>query len=304
MAMKENFLREVKIGDKVELMIGSKEMSGQVIALDLDTVRIRRENGKEPVLSLDAITYFEASDDEDVSVSSDMKKEKETNDEKTSQFLEELKKDSEINEKIINSDVTKITTMDSQNCFFILKERGDTFFENVSEPVIRDFMDVAKSSGSNDLIAVADSLNYAFKKEHELSPADYKIQENVKKLNRLINSNNSKIAANMLGALYFQCKSDRLALDTYKKGDDNESAFAIAQTINSTENMEYFACHHLIDNINLNAYIVKWLFERMIITHDYSIIDNINTKNIEASNVDGYLDAVKAALIVNNVTYK
>ena len=64
MAMKDNFLREVKIGDRVELMIGSKEMKGFVVALDLDTVRIRRENGKEPVLSIDSISYYELSDDE------------------------------------------------------------------------------------------------------------------------------------------------------------------------------------------------------------------------------------------------
>ena len=32
MAIKDNFLREVKIGDNVELMIGSKEMEGQIVA--------------------------------------------------------------------------------------------------------------------------------------------------------------------------------------------------------------------------------------------------------------------------------
>lgn len=64
MAMKDNFLKEVKIGDKVELMIGSKEMEGLVVALDLDTVRIRRDNGKEPVLSLDSISYYEVGEDE------------------------------------------------------------------------------------------------------------------------------------------------------------------------------------------------------------------------------------------------
>lgn len=64
MAIKDNFLREVKIGDRVELMIGSKEMEGLVVALDLDTVRIRRDNGKEPVLSLNSILYYEVSEDE------------------------------------------------------------------------------------------------------------------------------------------------------------------------------------------------------------------------------------------------
>ena len=35
MAMKDAFLSEVKIGNKVELMIGSKEIEGIVVALDL-----------------------------------------------------------------------------------------------------------------------------------------------------------------------------------------------------------------------------------------------------------------------------
>ncbi|RGH90925.1 ATP-binding protein [Ruminococcus sp. AM27-11LB] len=64
MAMKDNFLKEVKIGDSIEIMIGSKELEGFVVALDLDTVRIRRENGKEPVLSLDSISYYEVREDE------------------------------------------------------------------------------------------------------------------------------------------------------------------------------------------------------------------------------------------------
>ena len=64
MAMKDSFLREVKIGDRVELMIGSKEIKGFIVALDLDTVRIRRDNGKEPVLSLDSISYYEVNEEE------------------------------------------------------------------------------------------------------------------------------------------------------------------------------------------------------------------------------------------------
>lgn len=264
MVMKEHFLREVKIGDVVELMIGSKEMTGQVIALDLETVRVRRENGKESVLSLDSITYYEVSE-----VSESLQKEK---DDKS-----------------------------PQDVFSILKERGNTFFENIIAPVIRSYMDVARSSGSDDLNAIANSLYYAMEKNHESSPADYKIQENIKKLKRLIPG--YKTAANMLGALYYHCKSDRLALDAYKQGDDNKSAFAVAQSINSVESMEHFACHHLIDDANLNAYILKWLVERMIETDDFSVISKINADVIETYKVSECLAVVKASLIANNVAY-
>lgn len=59
MAIKDTFLREVKIGDRVELMIGAKETEGLVVALDLDTVRIRKNKGKELALLLDSISYYE-----------------------------------------------------------------------------------------------------------------------------------------------------------------------------------------------------------------------------------------------------
>ena len=59
MAIKDTFLREVKIGDRVELMIGAKETEGLVVALDLDTVRIRKNKGNELVLLLDSISYYE-----------------------------------------------------------------------------------------------------------------------------------------------------------------------------------------------------------------------------------------------------
>ena len=64
MTIKDNFLRDVKIGDRVDIMIGSKEMEGIVVALDLGTVRIRKDNGKEPVLSLDSVSYYELSQGE------------------------------------------------------------------------------------------------------------------------------------------------------------------------------------------------------------------------------------------------
>ena len=42
MAIKDNFLSEIKIGTNVELMIGSKEISGRIISLDVDTVKLEK----------------------------------------------------------------------------------------------------------------------------------------------------------------------------------------------------------------------------------------------------------------------
>ena len=59
MSMKDNFLKEVKIGDRVELMIATKPLGGFVVDLDEDTVRIRKDNGNEPVLKIDSISYVD-----------------------------------------------------------------------------------------------------------------------------------------------------------------------------------------------------------------------------------------------------
>ena len=302
MAMKDNFLREVKIGNRVELMIGPKEMEGIVVALDLDTVRIRRDNGKEPVLSLDSISYYELSEDEP---------EPQTITEAITTVIKEVVQEEKRPEKKVESsepqklEVQK--TKNNQDVFSLLESRGDTFFQNANSPVVRNYMDVAKSEKSQlsgEFLSIANSLDYAIKQNHEISPADYKIQENVKKLNRIIKADKrNKVAASMLGALYYQCKSDRLALETYKEGDDNESAFAIAEDINSKDYMELFACRHLIDDSELNPYILKWLILRLIETDDYSIVSKINAAKVTPSKLQGYLAFIRAVLLANGIEY-
>lgn len=62
MALKDNFLNEVKIGCFVTLMVGPKEISGQIISLDLDTVKLKKADGKSATISLDMIAYYEMTD--------------------------------------------------------------------------------------------------------------------------------------------------------------------------------------------------------------------------------------------------
>lgn len=62
MALKDNFLNEAKIGCFVDLMVGPKEISGQIISLDLDTVKLKKSDGKCPTISLDMIAYYEITD--------------------------------------------------------------------------------------------------------------------------------------------------------------------------------------------------------------------------------------------------
>ncbi len=62
MAIKDRFLREVRIGDYLDLVAGPKEIFGQVFSLDLDSVGIQKADGKRPTIALESISYFEISD--------------------------------------------------------------------------------------------------------------------------------------------------------------------------------------------------------------------------------------------------
>ena len=261
---------------------------------------IRRDNSKDSAVTLDSISYNELRKEElnpkkeavTIAVKESASEERSYENNKNNPIIKQFKE----NHPSKNLDV-----------FDLLEERGDTFFQNFSLPVVRHYMDVAKSEKSQlsqELLSIANSLDYAIMKNHEISPADYKIQENVKKLRRIIKANKkSKVAANMLGVLYYQCKSDRLALETYKEGDDNESAFVIAENINSKDYMELFACRHLIENEELNPYILKWLILRLIEKDDYSIVTKIDTNKTAPSKIAGYCAFIKAILLANGIDY-
>ena len=59
MSIKSNFLDEVKIGKNVELMIGAKEITGIVVSVDTESVKIKRESGNVSTVSLDMISFYE-----------------------------------------------------------------------------------------------------------------------------------------------------------------------------------------------------------------------------------------------------
>lgn len=63
MSMKESFLKEAKIGSTVELVIGPKPIKGLIISLDVSTVRIKRDNGREATIALDSIGYYEITEE-------------------------------------------------------------------------------------------------------------------------------------------------------------------------------------------------------------------------------------------------
>ena len=65
MSVKTNFLAEAKIGKTVEIMIGTKEIRGTVVAVDLDSVQVQRENGQNATVALDMISFYEFGNPEE-----------------------------------------------------------------------------------------------------------------------------------------------------------------------------------------------------------------------------------------------
>lgn len=59
MAMKDNFLSEIKIGDIIDIVSDSQEISGLVKSFDSEMVCIRLETGAEQTVRLDSISYYE-----------------------------------------------------------------------------------------------------------------------------------------------------------------------------------------------------------------------------------------------------
>lgn len=312
MAMKDNFLREVKIGDKVELMIGPKEMAGIVVALDLETVRIRRDNGKEPVLSLDSISYYEVGEDEEDVAPSIAQA--------VIDVVKEVTGKSEVSDSVVQTETKPVATVGNvkktsgasydaaDSVIAELIERGNSFFEHLDAPVVKGIKEVAKmtddSALKNEINAISNSLDYAINQNHEISPADYKIQENIGKIKRLIrNYPRSKTPSNLLGAVYFRCKCDGLALEAYENGDDNESAFAIAERYHNEEKKLVFAARHFVCDKGANAYIYIYMLDKMISTDDYSLCSKITIKSLSSDKLRAYHSFMRAIMIANKIEY-
>lgn len=315
MAMRDNFLREVKIGNRVELMIGSKEIEGLVVSLDLDTVKIHRDNGKEPVLSLDSISYYELCDDgsKPASIIQAMPKgEREVAKEDKIELKSSIAQKNECDDKRLECKPIMQSVADYQSIidgvFKQLSERGDFFFENIDVPKVKGLKEVVEMTDDfvlrNEMISISDSLDYAINQNHESSPADYKIQENIAKIRRLVrNYPRSKTPNNLLGAVYYRCKCEGRALEAYENGDDNESAFAIAEDYHREEKKLLFAARHFVCDNKANAFIYKYLLEKMIETDDYSLCAEIKAKSNLSEKLHACHSFIRAILLANSIEY-
>jgi len=308
MSVKSNFLDEVKIGKRVELMIGAKEITGIVVSVDMESVQIKRENSKTATVALDMISYYEFGEAEEPA-----EMERGKSPEEAGQLLTgEADPRNDREEGAAEAEEAALFVPQNDSLLEKLAARGVTYFSEMSVPPVVGYREIAMKregkEGAAELLAVADSLDYAFVKLHETSPVDYKIQENITKLKRLMKltarKENAKAAANMLAALYVQCKCEKLALDIYRReSNDNVSAFAAAENIRQEDGMLLFARRHFMKDFELQPYIVYYLLRSMIAKMDYSLLTKLDVRRATERNMPGWLALLKGVLLSCGVAY-
>lgn len=346
MAMKDRFLKEVKIGDQVSIMIGTKDMEGIIVSLDLDTVQIRRDNGKKPVIALDLISYYEVdntkADDRVVSdgnykgVILDEGFESGENGRKRVPSKNPHPDDSKGDDKVVNDGNDKGIFVDEEfargengrkrvpsekshpdeleknlsldKILTELEKRGNSFFQVMDKPIAKSVKEVSKMTEDTylryEINAISDSIDYAINKCHESSPADYKLQDNIVKIKRLIKKYpKSKTPNDLLGALYVSLKCDGLALEAYENGNDNVSAYVIAEKLKDEKKELLFSVRHFIYDKNPSAFIYKYLLGIMIGTDDYSLCTKVTSKDLSSANLRAYHSFFRAILLANNISY-
>ncbi|MBE5825842.1 MAG: hypothetical protein E7307_04310 [Butyrivibrio sp.] len=64
MAIADRFLEDARIGIQVEVVAGPKEITGEIVALDKETVSIHRKDNRTSTLLISSISYYEIIEDE------------------------------------------------------------------------------------------------------------------------------------------------------------------------------------------------------------------------------------------------
>ncbi|MCR5155684.1 MAG: procyclic acidic repetitive family protein, partial [Butyrivibrio sp.] len=65
MAIADRFLEDARIGIQVEVIAGPKEITGEIVALDKETVSIHRKDNRTSTLLISSISYYEIIEEEE-----------------------------------------------------------------------------------------------------------------------------------------------------------------------------------------------------------------------------------------------
>lgn len=275
MSIKNNFLDEVKIGDNVEIMIGSKEIKGKIIRLDIDTVKLLKNDGKEVTISIDSVSFYEIN---------------------TNGIFENKTK---LNKKnfSIDSEIEK------------LKDKGIYFFDDISIPICKNINDITKnmkeSQIKNTINGLINSFDYAINKLHKNSLEGYKLSETISKTKSLLKEYpKSKIINNLLGLMYINLKHESLSLQYLNQGNDNITGFAVAHKYNDKKSQLIYSCRHFVYDKELNPYIIKFLLINMVEENDFSLFMKINNKIKHKQNtLEGFIASLLIIFSYNNIEY-
>ena len=283
MAIKDFFLREAGIGKYFKLKLDSTEVAGRIIALDEEALMLRKKDGKTAAVALSTLTFYEELPPEvdggEVFSSPNLKPD-----------------NAEIGDTAAYPAVQDIDSIIE----FLIKN-GDTFFSKVSAPAVRSFdamgklLQGSKAKSVKELVNMVNSINSAIATEN--TPNGYNISKNLDKLKKLSKTYpNELYSYNFLGALYAHCRYWSEALKYYEKGDDYESAFAVADKAHDEEKKLVFASNHLaFDNI-LNPYIIKYIAERMLKEKDFSLLSCMSERDTKSGSLQGWIALVRLIL--------
>lgn len=276
MSIKNNFLDEVKIGYNIEIMVGNKEIKGKIIRLDIDTVKLLKNDGKEITISIDNICSYEVNPNNIYFEN------------ETKLFKENFNIDSEIEK---------------------LKYNGISFFNNMEIPICKNINDTTKNMKESSIKTIINGLinsfNYAVNKLHENSLEGYKLSETISKTKSLLKEYpKSKIINNLLGLMYANLKYESLSLQYLNQGNDNITGFAVAHKYNDKNSQLIYSCRHFIYDEELNPYIIKFLLTNMVEENDFSLFMNINNKiKYKQNTLEGLIASLLIIFSYNNIEY-
>ena len=343
MSIKDLFINNVNNGDKVEIETSKKLFTGVVVSIEDGVVCVNKEDGKIIGIALENIVSYEIletttdvskdnnsqllenSEEENFSdnnlsgndeiISSDLSKNIDKNEVEVTCLCKETEqaqaqsqkhKDNESDPTFCHQNIAKCVDQAIEK----IELTGEFFFRNGNKPTFKDYNSVARSTDDinlkNKMLGIAQSFENAIKSANQRSLEDYNIDKSIRKIKNLIEDEKYQSyyqPCNLLGAAYFALDEYEKSLEAYDDGDDDESAFYVADCYDSEDDKVYFACFHIYYNQTPNSHIYKYLLTKMISNQDYSLFSILDLKRANSTLYKAYNSTMRVILEHHKVSY-
>lgn len=323
MSLQDHLLREIRIGDSIEIMCDMQKICGRVVALDIDTLTMQTDAGERSVLSLDTISSYQFVGAEDAAGNVE-ETEKNTfgnvSEGNSSVRTEESEGTRLPSAHMLNdqTDAAADTTtgvmaandfIDYDVLFLDLSERGNSFFDAPDIPTVQSFRTMtfehAAANVQTEMRAIQEHIVHAMDELHETSPEEGTIHESIVKIKQLYEQHpNAKEIQDFLGALYYECHREIFAIKAYERGGDAISAFAAAMTVKNKKKMRVFAVRHFAAAKDLHPYIVKHLLTYMMEKETYRGLERVLDFYSMPERWRAYHSVLRALLLRYRVPYR